>query len=202
MQQEKTFPPPITGKIGWPWDFEPDKVSVNFDLPRVTIVTPSYNQAAYLEETIRSVLLQGYPHLEYFVIDGGSTDGSVEIIKKYENWLDGWVSERDNGQCSAINKGFSQATGEWLGWLNSDDCFAPYALFNLLRTAHASQAKFVYGSCIQFGMTPNVMHFPKMKLPGPRAFDLETIRMVDLIDQPATLWSRAIFEQCGPLADD
>jgi glycosyltransferase involved in cell wall biosynthesis len=202
MQQEKTFPPPITGKIGWPWDFEPDKVSVNFDLPRVTIVTPSYNQAVYLEETIRSVLLQGYPNLEYFVIDGGSTDASVEIIKKYEPWLAGWVSEKDNGQSHAINKGFSQASGEWLGWLNSDDCFAPYALFNLLGTAYTSQAKFIYGSCIQFGVNPKIMPFPRMDMPGPRAFDLETIRMVDLIVQPATLWRREIYKQCGPLAED
>jgi len=200
--QQVSFPPPLTGKTGWPWDFKPEKISVNFDLPRVTIVTPSYNQAEYLEETIRSVLLQGYPNLEYFVIDGGSTDGSVEIIKKYEPWLAGWVSEKDNGQSDAINKGFSHATGEWLGWLNSDDCFAPYALVNLLRTAHVSQAKFIYGSCIQFGMTPRIMPFPKIKFPGPRAFDLGIIRMVDIIDQPATLWRREIYEQCGPLAND
>ncbi len=201
MQQEK-FPPPLIGKTGWPWDFKPEKVSVNFDLPRVTIVTPSYNQAEYLEETIRSVLLQGYPDLEYFVMDGGSTDGSVEIIKKYEPWLAGWVSEKDNGQSAAINKIFSKATGEWLGWLNSDDCFAPYALFNLLKTAYTAQSDFVYGYCIQFGMAPNILRFPKMKIPGPRAFDLEIIRMVDIIDQPATLWKREIYEQCGPLADD
>jgi glycosyltransferase involved in cell wall biosynthesis len=200
--QQALLSHPLTGKTGWPWDFKPEKISVDFDLPRVTIVTPSYNQAAYLEETIRSVLLQGYPNLEYFVIDGGSTDGSVEIIKKYEPWLAGWVSEKDNGQSNAINKGFLRATGEWFGWMNSDDCFAPYALFNLLITAHASQAKFVYGSCIQFGMTPNIMPSPKMKIPGPRAFDLEIIRMVDFIDQPATLWRREVYEQCGPLRDD
>ena len=200
--QQHPFPPPLDGKTGWPWDFKPEKVSVNFDLPRVTIVTPSYNQAVYLEEAIRSVLLQGYPNLEYFILDGGSTDGSVEIIKKYEPWLAGWVSEKDNGQGNAINKGFSQATGEWMGWLNSDDCFAPYALFNLLYTAHVSQAKFVYGASVQFGMTSEIMPFPRMKIPGPRAFDFEIIRMVDIIDQPATLWNREIYEQCGPLADD
>jgi glycosyltransferase involved in cell wall biosynthesis len=200
--QHTPLPPPPLGKTGWPWDFEHAKVFVDFDLPRVTIVTPSYNQAEYLEETIRSVLLQGYPDLEYFIMDGGSTDGSVEIIKKYQPWLAGWVSEKDNGQSHAINKGFSQASGEWLGWLNSDDCYAPYALFNLLQTAYASQAKFVYGSCIQFGVNPNVMPFPRMDMPGPRAFDLEIIRMVDLIIQPATLWRREIYEQCGPLAED
>jgi glycosyltransferase involved in cell wall biosynthesis len=200
--QQASFPPPLTGKTDWPWDYKPEKISVNFDLPRVTIVTPSYNQAEYLEETIRSVLLQGYPNLEYFVIDGGSTDGSVEIIKKYELWLAGWVSEKDNGQSNAINKGFSRATGEWLGWLNSDDCFAPYALFNLLRTANVSQAGFVYGSCIQFGMTAKVKPFPSMKITSPLAFDLDMLRIIDVIDQPATLWKRVVFEKCGPLAED
>jgi len=202
MQPEKTFPRPLIGKTGWPWNFTPKKISVDFDLPRVTIVTPSYNQAEYLEETIRSVLLQSYPNLEYFIMDGGSTDGSVEIIKKYEPWLTGWVSEKDNGQSAAINKGFSKATGEWLGWLNSDDCFAPDALLKLLKTAHDAQADFVYGACVQFGVNPEVQRFPKMKSPGPRAFDSTIITRADFIEQPAALWKREAYEQYGPLAED
>ena len=102
-------------------------------LPRVSIVTPSYNQGQFLEETIRSVLLQGYPNLEYMVIDGGSTDGSLDIIRKYEPWIDSWVSEPDRGQSHAINKGFSRATGNVFGWLNSDDYFAPGALTTLME---------------------------------------------------------------------
>ena len=193
------FPRPLSGKIGWPWDFQPEKVSPNFDLPRVTIVTPSYNQAEYLEETIRSVLLQGYPNLEYFVMDGGSTDGSVDIIRKYEPWLAGWVSERDNGQSHAINKGFSKATGDWMGWVNSDDCFAPAALYNLIHTANTTRASFVYGACVQFGTAIPV---PLLKNPGRRAFDPELITLIDLIDQPATLWKRQLFAECGPLAEN
>jgi len=99
--------------------------------PKISIVTPSYNQAQYLEETIRSVLLRGYPNLEYIIIDGGSTDNSVEIVKKYEPWLAYWVSEKDRGQSHAINKGFQKATGEIYAWINSDDYYAPGAFYKV-----------------------------------------------------------------------
>lgn len=98
------------------------------NVPKMSIVTPSYNQGQYLEATILSVLNQNYPNLEYIVIDGGSADNSVEIIKKYEQHLTYWVSEKDNGQSNAINKGFERATGEIYGWLNSDDRLEPGAL--------------------------------------------------------------------------
>ena len=102
-------------------------------LPRITVVTPSYNQAAFLETTIRSVLEQGYPALDYHVIDGGSTDGSVEILEHYGPWLASWVSERDGGQVDAILKGLSRAEGEWFNWINSDDLLAPSALWEVAR---------------------------------------------------------------------
>jgi len=98
------------------------------EFPRISVITPSYNQGHFLDQTIRSVLDQNYPNLEYIIIDGGSTDQSVEIIKKYEDQLLYWVSEPDRGQSHALNKGFARATGDILCWINSDDCLEKGAL--------------------------------------------------------------------------
>jgi glycosyltransferase involved in cell wall biosynthesis len=120
------------------------------DWPKISIVTPSYNQGRFIEETIRSVLLQGYSNIEYIIIDGGSSDNSVEIIKKYEPWLTYWVSEPDRGQTHGINKGFAKATGEVFGWLNSDDYFHSGALGTLMtfRQAHLDAVAWV-GACVK-----------------------------------------------------
>jgi len=119
-------------KTGWPWSAEAAAAAApmpdGLPCPRISVVTPSFNQGQFLEETIRSVLLQGYPDLEYIVIDGGSTDGSLGIIREYEPWLAFRVSEKDRGQSHAINKGFARASGEIWFWLNSDDLLAPGAL--------------------------------------------------------------------------
>ena len=126
------LPPPPPGRAGWPWTDAPpplpERTPGGAPWPRISIVTPSFNQAQFLEETIRSVLLQGYPNLEYLVIDGGSSDGSAEIIRRYAPWLSYSVSERDRGQAHAINKGFARATGDLIGWINSDDTLLPGAL--------------------------------------------------------------------------
>lgn len=123
----KDLPTPPEGKTGWPWTEQteplPDKMPNGSEWPRISIVTPSYNQGQFIEETIRSVLLQGYSNLEYIIIDGGSTDNSVEILKKYDKYLAYWATERDKGQSHALNKGFSIATGQLIGWQNSDDYY-------------------------------------------------------------------------------
>lgn len=114
--------------------------------PLFSIVTPSYNQAQFLEKTIQSVLSQDYPNIEYIIIDGGSTDGSVDIIKKYEHRLAYWVSEPDRGQAHAINKGFRIATGDILAWLNSDDEYVPGTIEKVVRILKSHNEKLVYGS--------------------------------------------------------
>jgi len=130
-----SFPNPPKGKKVWPWTFNTKKFNnidkKNSSYPKITIVTPSYNQGEFIEETIRSVLFQEYPNLEYIIIDGCSSDNSLEIIKKYENWLTYWISEKDRGQSDAINKGFKRASGDILGWLNSDDYYTPGSLLKV-----------------------------------------------------------------------
>ncbi|MGQ0603596.1 MAG: glycosyltransferase family 2 protein, partial [Anaerolineales bacterium] len=118
-------------------------------LPRLSIITPSFNQAQFLEATLRSVLDQHYPNLEYLVIDGGSTDDSVAIIQRYADRLAYWVSEKDRGQSDAINKGLARATGEIVAWLNSDDTYLPGALAAQAGylCAH-TDVEVVYGDCV------------------------------------------------------
>ena len=114
---------------------------------KISIITPSFNQGKYLEQTILSVLDQKYPNLEYIIIDGGSNDNSVEIIKKYEHRLKYWVSEKDNGQANAINKGLSHCTGEIICWLNSDDYYLPDTLKKISNIIDINKKQILFGNC-------------------------------------------------------
>jgi glycosyltransferase involved in cell wall biosynthesis len=138
-------------KLGWPWT---EQVDTSLYLQRdawtkLSIVTPSFNQGQFLEETIRSVLLQNYPNLEYIIIDGGSTDNSVEIIKKYEPWLSYWISEQDRGQAHAINKGLSIATGKYWQWINSDDYYIKNVFVKAIQTLEESSCNTLYAGVFE-----------------------------------------------------
>ena len=122
---------PPSSRTGWPFDAKQPVPSGDVQWPRISIVVPSFEQGEYLEETLRSVLLQGYPELELIVVDGGSSDRSVEILETYDRWIAWWTSESDRGQSDAINKGFARATGDVLTFLGSDDIFEPGTLLDV-----------------------------------------------------------------------
>ena len=150
----KKFPDPPNNKNGWPWTQEsellPEKMPDGKPWPKISIVTPSFNQGRFIEETIRSVLLQGYPNLEYIIIDGASTDNSVEIIKKYSPWLSYWISEPDKGQSNAINKGLLHCTGDIFNWINSDDLLCPMALLSVAAAWAKNPEAVIAGPVIDF----------------------------------------------------
>jgi glycosyltransferase involved in cell wall biosynthesis len=167
--------------------------------PRITVVTPSYNQGPFIEETIRSVLLQGYPDLEYMVFDGGSTDGSQDIIRRYQPWLNHWVSEPDRGQTHAINKGWTRATGEILAYINTDDWYTPGALAAAaVAFSLHPEAAMVYG-------TASIVDESGRELSRweARPFDLKTmLASGSIVPQPATFFSRSVVASLGYLNEN
>lgn len=167
--------------------------------PKISIVTPSYNQGQFLEETIQSVIGQMYPNLEYIIIDGGSTDNSVEIIKKYEQHISYWVSEPDQGQSHAINKGFRKATGDILAWINSDDYYLPGTLKFI-----ASQLKNVKTKTILFGNAMHMYHGTERVFGSnvSKNFCEMDFRIHDTIIQPSSFWNRSVLEEVGFLNED
>ena len=194
------LPSPAPGQTGWMWSERrhqlPKTTPDDGPLPRITIVTPSFNQGRFLETTIRSVLLQDYPNLEYIIIDGGSTDDSVEIIQKYEPWLADWITEKDRGQAHAINKGFARASGDIYAYLNSDDFYEPGALqacAAVFRNGH----QWVVGRvrCWQEG----VGDWPFPELPG-KSFAKWFLSCP--IPQPGSFWSAELHREMGRFRED
>jgi glycosyltransferase involved in cell wall biosynthesis len=155
--------------MGNGWGFRERWVDVHWyalvTMPKISIVTPSYNQGEFLEDTILSVLDQGYPNLEYLLLDGGSTDNSVEIIRKYETHITSWRSHADDGQAAALREGFENATGEILNWLNSDDLLATGALQAVAELyIECGPDVVVAGGCRVFGDSQeSVVHWPSFQ---------------------------------------
>ena len=163
------------------------------ETPLVSIITPSYNQAAFLEKTMRSVLEQDYPAIEYMVVDGGSKDDSVNIIKKYSGQLAWWVSEKDSGQAEAINKGLSRAKGEFIAWLNSDDYLMPGAVASAVKVLQNNPASnFVYGNVRVVAPDQTILNQLTYK-----DWQLKDLMAFHIIGQPAVFMRRGALEKTG-----
>ena len=198
------LPSPPLGKTGWPWTEEtpqlPDVMPDGSKWPLISIVTPSYNQAHYIEETIRAVLLQGYPNLEYVIIDGESTDGSVEIIKKYEPFVTRWVSEKDKGQYHAINKGFQLCCGDIITWVSSDDVYLPHAFRKvaLLKPRYYDHGAIVgsFHFVDEHSTVDEEIHLPRLPFTG--AIDLSVTSPTEWrLHQVSTFYIRHALDALG-----
>lgn len=180
----------------------PDAMSDGRVWPKVSIITPSFNQDQFIEETIRSILLQGYPNMEYIIIDGGSTDETIGIIRKYETWLAYWVSEPDRGQSHAVNKGWEMATGDFISWLNSDDYLMPeWARDSVLTFANDTEIELVCADLLTVDSQSQPSPFGVMKGANP---SLESL-VLDwslMILQPGFLMRRHILSKCGFLDEE
>lgn len=200
----ENLPSPSTDKLGWLWTEQTitDSTSLNDErhYPRISIITPSYNQGHFIEATIRSVLLQNYPNLEYIIIDGGSTDNTVEIIRKYEPQITYWVSEPDRGQTHAINKGLEKATGEILAYLNSDDYYLPGTLHAVAKHFRThSETDLLHGRCCYVNAQGEPI--------GEQFANIHTFEeIINLWDvwwqkrqfvQPEVFWTKRISDQIG-----
>jgi len=198
----KDLPSPPAGRTGFPWTEQsqplPDRLPDGSEYPRISIVAPSYNQGIFLEETIRSVLLQGYPNLEYIIIDGGSNDESVEIIKKYDRFLTYWVSEPDSGQTNAINKGIQRISGQIFAWLNSDDVYAKDALKHVAQSFQTEEFALLCGQCEFMNAESERLY----QADYTETMNLLTVLADHQVAQPSCFINTNLFKSCGSLNED
>jgi len=165
------------------------------NFPKISIVTPNYNQGEYLEQTIRSVLDQGYPNLEYIIIDGGSTDSSLEIIKKYEKQLTYWISEKDNGMYEAIQKGFERSTGEIMGWINSDDILFPSSLKRISSLFNSyTQIEWLGGCALTINSESDIVYANAQRKWNRFMYYTGDFKY---IQQEGTFWRRSLWLKAG-----
>ena len=195
----------------WPWNYTPKQVPnclpSGRPWPKISIVTPSFNHGEYIEQTIRSVILQGYPNLEYIVVDGASTDDTLKILERYKSDLNVCISEPDEGQTNALNKGFKHATGDILAWLNSDDQYLPDTLFHVAESFDTYSCDVVVGGCqlIQ-DQDRTIQQTHRCSLPLNKLTQLDYLSMLDFggdwlkgkfFFQPEVFWSRRVWELSG-----
>lgn len=187
-----------------------DVVRSRLQWPRITVVTPSLNQGRFLEVTISSILEQNYPNLEYIIIDGGSTDGSLEIIRKYEPWISYWISERDRSMYEAINKGFARATGDIMAWSNTDDVYLPGALLTVGSIFQQLPEVQWLTSLYKVSWDENGEEIKRYKVQGFNRRAFYRARHLSgsnpfasyNIQQQSTFWRRALWERAGGRVDD
>jgi len=180
-------------------------------LLRLSVITPTLNQGSFIERAIRSVLDQGYGNLEYFVVDGGSSDETVEIIKRYEDAIDWWVSEPDRGQTDALNKGLRRATGDVIAFLNSDDYYLPGAFATAITALETSGASWVAGAAIHVDeydqprdtpLGPTWVPTPAGAQQGVPPGRHWLVARPWCVAQPASFWRRSLFERYGEFRED
>jgi glycosyltransferase involved in cell wall biosynthesis len=203
------LPDSPVGKTGWPWiKDESTTVGTLTSYPKISIVTPSYQHGRYLEETMRSVLLQEYPNLEYLVIDGGSSDETVGLLRRYDEQLSYWVSETDRGHAHALNKGFARVTGEILAWINAGDFYFPGSLHRIAQAFQAfpeidwlttaQQGHYSEGAGTS---TVLISGFSKSFFMAGGYLGFEPFAL-DFIQQESTFWRKSLWERAGSYLND
>jgi glycosyltransferase involved in cell wall biosynthesis len=195
------LPPAPARKHGWPWDKRPAdgvaEVGARQSMPRISVITPSLNQGRFIEEAIRSVVAQQWPDVEFIIVDGGSADETLEIIKRYQAWIAHWISEPDSGQADAINKGMRQATGDIVTWLNADD-FAVDGVFAAVAEAWRRNPHAIYAAPVV-----NFYSRGRETLIRPRGLSIDNVvqywKRNSLWHEPGLYWSRAVIDSAGEI---
>ena len=196
------LPKPACGRTGWPWNEGspqmPELMPDGRPWPRLCVVTPSYNQSQFLEEALRSVLLQGYPNLEYIVMDGGSEDGSVEILKRYEPWLSHLRIGPDGGQAEAIAAGLAMSVAEIMAWLNSDDRYQPGTLHRVAAYfAQHPRAVFATSNIYDMDAESQLADDGEFRFIAAPCRTLTANLGWHNWPQPGSFWRRKAYEECG-----